>query len=167
MKHYLFLKVPFTPSGTVQGFAPFDGTVRIQTEQSGNGAQVFVMNDSGWSFVFFHGDPLVQNGDRVKAGTPVISWWSKNQSTFAASTGGTLENSSVDIALIDFMANKFESPFLHFTPEILSQWKSSGFDKDSLIISKTARDSSPCLVGSDGERFSGQATADQYVVAGS
>jgi len=66
MKHYLFLKVPFIPSGNVKGFAPFEGTVRIQTEQSGNGAQVFVMNDSGWTFVFFHGDPLVQNGDKVK-----------------------------------------------------------------------------------------------------
>ena len=167
MKHYIFLKAPFIPSGSVKGFAPFEGTVRIQTEQSGNGAQVFVMNDSGWTFVFFHGDPLVQNGDKVKAGTPVISWWSKDQSAFAASNGGTVENSSVDIALIDFVANKFESPFLHFSPEILSQWKSSGFDKDSLIISKTARDSIPCSVGADGERFSGQAASDQYVVAGS
>jgi hypothetical protein len=167
MKHYLFLKAPFIPSGSIKGFAPFEGTVRIQTEQSGNGAQVFIMNDSGWIFVFFHGDPLVQNGDTVKAGTPVISWWSKDQSAFAASTGGSLENSSVDIALIDFAANKFESPFLHFTPEILLQWKSSGFEKDSLIISKTARDSSPCPVGADGERFSGQAASDQYVVAGS
>lgn len=167
MKHYLYLKAPFTPSGSINGIAPFEGTVRIQTEQSGNGAQVFVMNDSGWTFVFFHGDPLVQEGEKVKAGTPVISWWSKDQSAFAASNGGTIENSSVDIALIDFMANKFESPFLHFTPEILSQWKSSGFDKDSLIISKTERDGSPCSVGSDGERFSGQAASDQYVVAGS
>ena len=167
MKHYIFLKAPFIPSGSIKGFAPFEGTVRIQTEQSGNGAQVFVMNDSGWTFVFFHGDPLVQNGDKVKAGTPVISWWSKDQSAFAASTGGTLEYSSVDIALIDFAANKFESPFLHFSPEIISQWESSGFDKDSLVISKAARDSSPCSVGADGERFSGQAASDQYVVAGS
>ena len=167
MKHYLFLKAPFNPSGSIKGIAPFEGTVRIQKEQSGNGAQVFLMNDSGWTFVFFHGDPLVLEGEKVKAGTPVISWWSKDQSAFAASNGGTLENSSVDIALIDFMANKFESPFLHFTPEILSQWKSSGFDKDSLIISKTERDSSPCSIGSDGERFSGQAASDQYVVAGS
>ncbi len=167
MKHYIFLKAPFVPSGSIKGFAPFDGTVRIQTEQSGNGAQVFIMSESGWIFVFFHGDPLVQNGDIVKAGTPVISWWSKDQSAFAASTGGSLENSSVDIALIDFAANKFESPFLHFTPEILLQWKSSGFEKDSLIISKTARDSSPCPIGADGERFSGQAASDQYVVGGS
>jgi hypothetical protein len=167
MKHYLFLKAPFIPSGSIQGFAPFEGTIRIQREQSGNGAQVFVMNESGWTFVFFHGDPLVQNGDKVKAGTPVISWWSKDQSAFASSNGGTLENSSVDIALIDFMANKFESPFLHFPPEILSQWKSSGFDKDSLIITQSARDISPCSVGADGERFSGQAASDQYVVAGS
>ena len=167
MKHYLFLKAPFIPSGSIQGFAPFEGTIRIQREQSGNGAQVFVMNESGWTFVFFHGDPLVQDGDKVKAGIPVISWWSKDQSAFASSNGGTLENSSVDIALIDFMANKFESPFLHFTPEILSNWKSSGFDKDSLIITKSARDISPCSVGADGERFSGQAASDQYVVAGS
>jgi biotin carboxyl carrier protein len=167
MKHYLFLKAPFIPSGSIQGFAPFEGTIRIQREQSGNGAQVFVMNESGWTFVFFHGDPLVQNGDKVKAGTPVISWWSKDQSAFASSNGGTVENSSVDIALIDFMANKFESPFLHFPPEILSQWKSSGFDKDSLIITQSARDISPCSVGADGERFSGQAASDQYVVAGS
>jgi hypothetical protein len=167
MKHYLFLKAPFIPSGSIQGFAPFEGTIRIQREQSGNGAQVFVMNESGWTFVFFHGDPLVQNGDKVKAGTPVISWWSKDQSAFASSNGGTVENSSVDIALIDFMANKFESPFLHFPPEILSQWKSSGFDKDSLIITQSARDISPCSVGADGERFSGQAASDHYVVAGS
>ena len=106
MKHYLSLKAPFVPAGSVKGIAPFEGTVRIQTEQSGNGAQVFIMNDSGWTFVFFHGDPLVQDGDKVKAGTPVISWWSKDQSAFAASNGGTLENSSVDIALINFMANK-------------------------------------------------------------
>ena len=167
MKHYLFLKAPFIPSGSIQGFAPFEGTIRIQREQSGNGAQVFVMNESGWTFVFFHGDPLVQDGDKVKAGIPVISWWSKDQSAFASSTGGTLENSSVDIALIDFMANKFESPFLHFTLEILSNWKLSGFDKDSLIITQSARDISPCSVGADGERFSGQAASDQYVVAGS
>jgi hypothetical protein len=167
MKHYLFLKAPFIPSGSIQGFAPFEGTIRIQREQSGNGAQVYVMNESGWTFIFFHGDPLVQDGDKVKAGIPVISWWSKDQSAFASSNGGTLENSSVDIALIDFMANKFESPFLHFTPEILSNWKSSGFDKDSLIITKSARDISPCSVGADGERFSGQAASDQYVVAGS
>jgi hypothetical protein len=125
------------------------------------------MNESGWSFVFFHGDPLVQEGNKVAAGTPVISWWSKNQSAFASSTGGTLQNSSVDFALIDFMANKFESPFLHFTPEILDQWKTSGFDKDSLIISKSERDNSPCSVGLDNERFSGQATSDQYMLSNS
>ena len=167
MKHYLSLKAPFVPAGSVKGIAPFEGTVRIQTEQSGNGAQVFIMNDSGWTFVFFHGDPLVQDGDKVKAGTPVISWWSKDQSAFAASNGGTLENSSVDIALIDFMANKFDSPFLHFTPEIRAQWNSSGFGVNSVITSKSERDSSPCSVGSDGERFSGQAGPENYVIASS
>jgi hypothetical protein len=167
MKHYLYLKAPFVPAGTVKGIAPFNGTIRVQREQSGNGQQVFIMNDSGWIFVFFHGDPLVQNGDKVLAGTPVISWWSKDQSAFAASNGGTLENSSVDFALIDFAANKFEAPFLHFTPEVLASWKAKSFDKEALIITQSQRDSAPCSVGGDGERFSGQAASDQYVVASS
>jgi hypothetical protein len=165
MKHYLFLNFPFIPAGTIKGFAPFDGTVRIQSEQSANGQQVFIMNETGWAFVFFHGDALVENGQKVTAGTPVVSWWSRNQAAFASSNGGTFENSSVDVALIDFMQNKFESPFEHFTPGVTALWKANGFTSEKVILSAADRDSKPCTVGSDGERFSGQAAMDEYVVA--
>ena len=165
MKHYLYLNFPFTLAATIKGFAPFDGEVRIQSEQSKNGQQVFVMNQSGWIFAFFHGDALVENGQRVTAGTPVISWWSKDQAAFAASNGGTLENSSVDIALLNFTQNKFESPFEHFNSAVSTLWKANGFTAEKVILSKEARDLKPCTVGPDGERFSGQPSADEFVVA--
>ena len=123
------------------------------------------MNDLGWAFAFFHGDALVENGQRVTAGTPVISWWSKDQAAFAASNGGNLENSSVDIALTNFMLNRFESPFDHFTPDVSALWKASGFTAEKVILSKEDRDLKPCTVGPDGERFIGQASADEFVVA--
>ena len=123
------------------------------------------MNESGWIFAFFHGDALVENGQRVTAGTPVISWWSKDQAAFAASNGGTLENSSVDFALLNFTQNKFESPFEHFNPAVSALWKASGFTAEKVILSKEDRDLKPCSVGPDGERFSGQPTAEEFVVA--
>jgi hypothetical protein len=44
-------------------------------------------------------------------------------------------------------------------------WKANGFTAEKVILSKEARDLKPCTVGPDGERFSGQPSADEFVVA--
>lgn len=75
MKHYALTDVPLTNTGPVMGYAPFDGFVSMQNEQFPLGKQIGVTSSKfDWTFVFFHGDPLVANGASVKAGQSIITY---------------------------------------------------------------------------------------------
>lgn len=137
----------------------------IQKDQSGNGSQIYISNPNGWTFVFFHGDPLVSQGQSVVAGTPVLTWWPTGAAAFASATGGNISINSVDMALMKLSDLSYASPFEYFSDNVLTMWKNRGFDISNSQISKVERDSKPCSIGSDGERFSGQATESDFLLA--
>ena len=77
MKHYVHTALDWSGSGQLKGFAPFDGiVVSIQPEQFPMGQQMRIASTTapGWTFIFFHADPLVAVGQRVKAGETVAAW---------------------------------------------------------------------------------------------
>lgn len=142
MKHYVLTDVPLENTGSVMGYAPFDGVVSVESEQFPLGKQIQITSlKFGWIFVFFHGDPLVATGASVKAGQSVIAWPPANALTFKGnlSTGG----SSFDIALKS-IDGRYESPLLHMNPTVAATWAAKGFTASAAIISKTQRDATPC-----------------------
>ena len=142
MKHYVLTSVPLTNTGSVRGYAPFDGFVSIENEQFPLGKQIRITSSLfGWSFVFFHGDPLVANGASVKAGQSVISWPPAN--ALALKDQLSKDGSSFDIAL-QSVDGRYESPLLHMSPAVAAAWAAKGFTSNSAIISKTQRDANPC-----------------------
>ncbi|MBV8080787.1 MAG: M23 family metallopeptidase [Actinobacteria bacterium] len=143
MKHYIFTNLPWTPADSMQGYAPFAGTVyKVQPEQSGNGTQLWIKNANGWSLVFFHGDPLVKAGQTVTAGQPVIRWPAKN----ATSSPNLPPQLEFDLALEAETASgvELDSLLLHLAPKVRAAWAAKGFTAANAIISKSARDAAPC-----------------------
>lgn len=142
MKHYVLTDVPLENTGSVKGYAPFDGVVSVESEQFPLGKQIQITSlKFGWIFVFFHGDPLVANGATVKVGQSVIAWPPANALTLKGnlSTAG----SSFDIALKS-IDGRYESPLLHMSPSVAATWAAKGFTATAAIISKTQRDATPC-----------------------
>ncbi len=155
MKHYVLTSQPWTAAHSITGYAPFAGTVRVTREQFPLGKQMRIYNPKiGWSFVFFHGDPLVANGSRVKAGQAVISWPPTDVAAVADSRD---PNASFDIALVSD-DGRYESPLLHMSPAVAKQWAAKGFTPATSIVTKDARDAAPC-----GGVFDADAT--EYVTA--
>ena len=140
MKHYVYIGVLSADTGVVKGYAPFDGTVSIQSEQFPMGVQVIIQGDNGWRFRFFHGDAIVKEGARVKAGDSVIAW----PSIDAKLNQGPSYN--FDIALENLQGNIFESPLTRMAPNIAALWAAKGFTPESAILSKEYRDAKPCKV---------------------
>ena len=141
MKHYVLTSQPWTKAHSITGYAPFSGTVRITREQFPLGMQMRIYDQRiGWSFVFFHGDPLVANGAQVKAGQPVIAWPPTDVAAVADSRD---PNASFDIALVSD-DGRYESPLLHMTSSVAKQWAGKGFTPATSILSKEARDAAPC-----------------------
>jgi hypothetical protein len=140
MKHYVYIGVLPGDTGIVKGYAPFDGTVSIEIEQFPMGVQVIVQGDNGWRFRFFHGDAIVKEGARVKAGDSVIAW----PSIDAKMNKGP--SYSFDIALESLQENVFESPLTRMAPNIAALWAAKGFTSESAILSKEYRDAKPCKI---------------------
>lgn len=151
MKHYIYTDVALTDVGSIKGFAPFDGIVQIVAEQFPLGVQMIIKSESGWTFRLFHGDPLVKDGARVKAGSPVITWPPKNALSLLGPQGQT--TSSFDFSLEYPAGNIFESMFNRMDPKVAALWAAKGFSAENSIQSKAFRDANPCTVGSDGESF--------------
>ena len=141
MKHYMVTDVGWADAGAIRGYAPFAGTVQFSREQSGIGSQMRIYNSKiGWSFVLFHVTPLVPNGAKVKAGQPVATWPGDHTVEQIQNATPTL---SFDFALVS-AKGAMESPFLHMSPAVARLWAAKGFTAQSLIVSKQARDASPC-----------------------
>lgn len=146
MKHYVDTSVPWEPPDTLRGYAPFDGTVAtVENEQFPLGKQVRIASASvPWEFIFFHADPLVKAGQKVRAGQPVVAWPPKGAlAAFASSGFGKRDGTSFDIAL-RAVDQTLDSPLLHMTPKVAAQWAAKGFTPASAVVSKAARDAEPC-----------------------
>lgn len=139
MKHYIFTDIPLTKVGALPGVAPFDGTVSVSREESGFGSQVSVTSAKlGWSFIFFHADPSVASGARVKAGQQVVSY------PPASSTGAEPgQPHSFDFALRS-ADGRLDSFLAHASPAVVSAWAKKGFTPATAILSKADRDARPC-----------------------
>lgn len=146
LKHYINTSIPWEPARTLKGIAPFDGMVTVQDEQFPLGKQVRVTSAKlGWTFVFFHADPLVAAGTTVKAGQPVVAWPPTGAlQEFAAQGAGHRDALSFDVALVSAEGAIDESMFLHMAPAVAARWAAKGWMAKTAIVSKSARDRAPC-----------------------
>ncbi len=143
MKHYIQTDIPWASTGSLKGFAPFAGTVTVTSEQFPLGKQVAVTSPvTGWQMVYFHGDPQVKNGAKVKAGQEVIAWPPSNAPTVIDQLHQ--EGTSFDVALRAADGRYMDSPLLHMAPKVAKAWASKGFTPARAIVSKSARDAAPC-----------------------
>ena len=107
---------------------------------------------NGWSFIFFHVDPLVREGQRVKAGAPVGTIAPTNVvNELKVGPDGKPFAYSFDVALTS--STSMRSFFSAMNQKVASQWASHGYTKSNAIISKSARDRAPCALSSDGFSF--------------
>ena len=174
MKHYVIIDVPATPARVVNGYAPFDGVIKYDTNNYSMGISVSVVSSNGWVFEFMHVDPLVADGSQVKAGAAIIAAPANNAAAAAAAkntsgtpTGGSTTN-VFDMALYTAASKPtvLESPFQHFAANVAGLWAAKGFTAATAIISKEARDVASCTVdGSWNGNFVGQAPESDYVNA--
>ncbi len=174
MKHYVIIDVPAAPSRTVKGYAPFDGKVSLNTADGNMGIGVLITSPNGWIFEFMHVQALVADGASVKAGDLVVAAPADNAAAAGAAknagntpTGGNTTN-VFDMALYSAFVKPsiFDSPFMHFAPNVAALWSAKGFTAATTMISKDARDSSQCVTdGSWNGNFVGTAPESDYVNA--
>ena len=174
MKHYVIIDVPASPSRTVKGYAPFDGKVSLNTADGNMGIAVLITSPNGWIFEFMHVQALVADGASVKAGDLVAAAPADNAAAAGAAknagntpTGANTTN-VFDMALYSayMKPSIFDSPFMHFAPNIAALWSAKGFTAATTMISKDARDGSPCVTdGSWNGNFVGTAPESDYVNA--
>lgn len=137
MKHYISLK-PEVPKA--KAFAPFDGEVS-SIEQPERGYSVWLRPDANpnWAFIFFHLEPSVKKGDKVKAGQLL---------GYGLIIG---EGGNFDMGLKKFEGfggpKIFDSPFYHMSDTVLNEYQSKGITLENIIISKESRDKNPCNFG--------------------
>ncbi|MCX6431965.1 MAG: hypothetical protein NTX29_04000 [Actinobacteria bacterium] len=143
MKHYVQTDVPWTSTDSIRGVAPFAGTVTITDEQFPLGKQLSVTSAvTGWQMVFFHGDPQVKNGAKVKAGQVVTAWPPSNAPAVIDQLHP--EGTSFDIAFRSYDGRYLDSPLLHMVPKVSRVWNAKGFTASRAIVSQAARDTAPC-----------------------
>ena len=143
MKHYIQTNVPWTATDSIKGYAPFDGTVSITDEQFPLGKQLAVTSPvTGWQMVYFHGDPQVKNGAKVKAGQVITAWPPSNAPAVIDQLHQ--EGTSFDLAFKTYDGRYMDSPLLHMSPAVAKSWTAKGFTPARAIVSKSARDASPC-----------------------
>jgi hypothetical protein len=174
MKHYVIIDVPAAPSRTVKGYAPFDGKVSLNTADGNMGIGVLITSPNGWIFEFMHVQALVADGASVKAGDLVVAAPADNAAAAGAAknagntpTGANTTN-VFDMALYSAFVKPsiFDSPFMHFAPNVAALWSAKGFNAATTMISKEVRDSSQCVTdGSWNGNFVGTAPESDYVNA--
>jgi len=174
MKHYVIIDVPAAPSRTVKGYAPFDGKVSLNTADGNMGIGVLITSPNGWIFEFMHVQALVADGASVKAGDLVVAAPADNAAAAGAAknagntpTGANTTN-VFDMALYSAFVKPsiFDSPFMHFAPNVAALWSAKGFTAATTMISKEVRDSSQCVTdGSWNGNFVGTAPESDYVNA--
>ncbi|GDX31074.1 hypothetical protein LBMAG15_00080 [Actinomycetes bacterium] len=143
MKHYIQTNVPWTATDSIKGYAPFAGTVSITDEQFPLGKQLTVTSSvTGWQMVFFHGDPQVKSGAKVKAGQVITAWPPSNAPAVIDQLHQ--EGTSFDLAFRAYDSRYIDSPLLHMSPAVAKSWTAKGFTPARAIVSKSARDASPC-----------------------
>ncbi len=143
MKHYVNSSLPVSQADAMQGYAPFAGTVTTQPETFPLGQQVWVTSKSGWALVFFHGDPLVAPGTKVKAGQPVVAWPAKG-ALDVYKQAGMYPPTTVTFDVAFRNGGTLDSFLLHLAPKVAAQWAAKGFTPASAIVPEATRDVTPC-----------------------
>lgn len=152
MKHYIDISNDLADVDAVKGYAPFAGTIRIESEQYPLGKQVIVQSPSGWIVKFFHGDPLVTDGAKVTPGQQIIAWPPAGAKDLLGAKDPN-KKMEFDISMENYKTGAIVSIFSAMTPQVAALWAAKGFTAANAIISKEARDADPCHVGPDGEFF--------------
>ena len=156
MKHYIQTDLGLTPANSLAVFAPIDGTIDIQEETFPLGKQVYI-NANGWSVRIFHVDPTVTKGKQVKAGDQIGTIPPFNAADLLggkADPSGKVPTYEFDIAVTSQdQPAQYVSMFDLMNAQVAQLWAARGFTKENVMISKEARDASPCPLGPDGESF--------------
>lgn len=155
MKHYLKTDLPLLPANSLPVYAPVNGVIEIQEETFALGKQVYLQS-GGWSIRIFHIDPSVANGAQVKAGDQIGTIPPANAAEMLGNKkgpNGEVATYEFDIAVTSQDNSQYLSMFDLMDPAVAQEWSARGFTSENTMISKEARDASPCQLGPDGERF--------------
>jgi hypothetical protein len=140
MKHYLQARPDLVGStGKLTVWAPFSGRVEmLETDQRGHRLGIVDATHPNWMMLFFHTDPAagLQVGSTVTGGQTVgygnLAGGENFDVTLKWSPGGNSQQ------------ERWDSPILHLTDAVAADFARHGLTPDTLVISKSDRDASPC-----------------------
>lgn len=154
MKHYLRTDLLVFPAHSLQVFSPIDGTIlEIQDETFPLGKQIHIAASNGWEFWFFHVDPSISVGTKVKAGAVVGTIPPANAKELLWHEGPDGNKPYEFDVAIKTASGDFVSMLSYMTPAVLKLWEADGFTQARSILSKSERDAAPCALSSDGFNF--------------
>lgn len=141
MKHYFGpISSLAGATGQVKVYAPIDGTInRMDPEQSRRGTQLWIgANEYSWNVILFHLDPTagISVGTQVKAGQLVGYANLTNAFNFDIAYQRPHPNAQ---------AWDEDSIFNHMSPSVSAAFAAHGVNTSNVIVSKAARDASPCV----------------------
>ena len=143
MKHYLYVSVPWTATGSVPVQAPFSGTAIVSVEEDYPlGSWVRILHRDGWAFTAFHVDAKVRDGRKVRAGQCIATFPPANAPAFMPDRMGEPE------ANFDFSLQSTDGRLASFveamSPSARAPWAARGFTTQALTIARVERDARPC-----------------------
>jgi hypothetical protein len=139
MKTYVDTSIPVTSAHALTAVAPFAGTATISDTENGYGKQMTITSPKGWVFTYFHGDPTIRNGAKVKAGQPVIQFPPAQPNSQADQLTATFDMSLMTVD------GRRDNVFSHLSPSVASTWAARGFTSESTAFTMSERDAAPCV----------------------
>lgn len=138
MKTYVDTSTPVTSAHAITAVAPFAGTVTIAPTANDYGKQLTITSPKGWVFTYFHGDPTVRVGAKVRAGQPVIQL-----PPAAVNSQEGQSTATFDMALMTVDGRR-DNVFAHMAPAAAAPWAARGFTAESTTFTQAERDAAPC-----------------------
>lgn len=182
MKHYFWVKPEFLGSKTVEIYSPYDGFITGIRQDPAEGLEgeiwiapkdIFAILPpiSRWAFSVQHINIRegLKRGSKVKAGE-LIGYAAvakdSNRDTFdivfgqGAHAPKMIDNWNGPFADLD-------SVFNHMSGDVFEQYQKKGLaSKETMIITKEARDQNPCAYKDNGPYFLNQDAPDNWVMLG-
>ena len=154
MKHYLQVDVSSTPANQLPVFAPMAGKVRLETEDTPIGKQVWI-SAKGWNARIFHVDPTVQDGQQVKAGQQIGTIAPADAAKFFSGKvpGKETMPYEFDVALTNDAGDQYLSMFDVMDAATAAKWAARGYTAQNAIVSKADRNATPCTLQPNSDYF--------------
>lgn len=169
MKHYVRLYPQYKVENTVEIFAPYDGTIALIISDKSRELQgeIWLAQDRGllsllppldlWMVSFEHilPRPDLRYGKRVKAGE-LIGYATFINNDFDPNFDVVYGKMGFPPKRVDNWLSPFsnlDSVFNHLNDRLADEYRQSGVDQESIIISRDARDQAPCRYKENGPYF--------------